>query len=121
MATRLMPARRRWSVAAYRRGMVTPRQVREIALGLPETTEQDHHGRPSFRVRGKIFATLFGSGVMNVMPGEERILAAVAEAPEACREFYWGGRLRAVQVQLEAAHAEFVADLLHFAWSQRAP
>lgn len=101
--------------------MLTPQQVREIALGLPGTTEQDHHGRPSFRVRGRIFATLWKPDVMNVMPGEGRIQAAVAEAPEACREFYWGGRLRAVQVALDAADGEFVADLLHYAWSQRAP
>ncbi len=29
-----------------------------MALALPESVEQDHHGMPSFRVRGRIFATL---------------------------------------------------------------
>lgn len=29
--------------------------VRRIALSLPETTEQDLHGLPSWRVRGKLF------------------------------------------------------------------
>ncbi len=33
--------------------------VREIALGLPGAEEQDHIGRPSFRVKGKIFSTLW--------------------------------------------------------------
>ena len=37
---------------------MSPTDVREIALALPDAIEQDHHGRPSFRVRGKIFATL---------------------------------------------------------------
>jgi hypothetical protein len=34
-------------------------QARRLALALPEAVEQDHHGRPSFRVAGKIFATLW--------------------------------------------------------------
>ena len=38
--------------------------VRKLALALPEAKEEDHWGRPSFRVRGKIFATLW--------PKEER-------------------------------------------------
>jgi len=33
--------------------------VRELALALPGTSEQDHFGRPSFRVGKKIFATLW--------------------------------------------------------------
>jgi hypothetical protein len=33
-------------------------RVRSLALALPETVEQDHFGNPSFRVRGKIFATV---------------------------------------------------------------
>jgi hypothetical protein len=37
--------------------MVAVDRVRELALQLPEATEQDHHGRPSFRV-GRIFATI---------------------------------------------------------------
>jgi len=36
---------------------MTSEQARTLALALPETVEQDHHGIPSFRVRGKIFAT----------------------------------------------------------------
>jgi hypothetical protein len=35
--------------------MVSREQARRLALGLPEAVEQDHHGRPSFRVAGKIF------------------------------------------------------------------
>ncbi len=33
--------------------------VRELALALPEVEEYDHWGRPSFRVRGKIFVTFW--------------------------------------------------------------
>jgi hypothetical protein len=62
--------------------MLTAQEAREIALALPEAIEQDHHGRPSFRVAGKIFGTLWTAEAMNVMPGEGRIRAAVEEAPE---------------------------------------
>jgi hypothetical protein len=38
--------------------MLDSQTVRELALALPQAEEHDHHGRPSFRVTGKIFATL---------------------------------------------------------------
>jgi hypothetical protein len=38
--------------------VVSPHQARSLALTLPEAIECEHHGRPSFRVAGKIFATL---------------------------------------------------------------
>jgi len=34
---------------------MTSEQARELALALPEAVERDHHGMPSFRVRGKIW------------------------------------------------------------------
>jgi hypothetical protein len=95
--------------------------ARRLALGLPGAVEQDHHGRPSFRVQGRIFATLWTSGALNVMAGEELILAAVARAPESCSKFWWGKRLRAVQVDLAAADADLLEELLFAAWRQMAP
>ena len=56
---------------------VTAEQARRLALALPEAVEQDHHGRPSFRVGGKIFATLWDEEHMNVMLDEGGILTAV--------------------------------------------
>ncbi|MBA2262844.1 MAG: MmcQ/YjbR family DNA-binding protein [Solirubrobacterales bacterium] len=101
--------------------MLTAQDARTLALALPEATEEDHHGRPSFRVHGKIFATLWTAEVLNVMPGEERILGAVAEVPQWCSEVHWGGRLAAVSVHLALADRELVADLLAEAWTRRAP
>jgi hypothetical protein len=88
---------------------------------LPEATEQDHHGRPSFRVRGRIFATLWSPTELNVMVEQELILAAVATTPAACSARSWGTRLVAVQVALAVADEELVRDLLQAAWSRRAP
>ena len=101
--------------------MLTAQDARTLALALPGATQEDHHGRPSFRVHGKIFATLWTEEALNVMPGEERILGAVAEAPQWCSKVHWGGRVAAVRVQLALADRELVVDLLAEAWTRRAP
>jgi hypothetical protein len=72
---------------------VSPDEARAVALSLPEAVEQDHHGRPSFRVGGKIFATLWSDERMNVMLDEGGILTAIDSAPHACEQVWWGKRL----------------------------
>src|SRR3954451_9140423 len=101
--------------------MLTADEARALALSFPEAVEQDHHGRPSFRVGGKIFATLGTRTAMNVMVGEARIVAAVEEAPIICSPVHWGKRLAAVRVTLERADAALLDGLLAEAWSRRAP
>ena len=95
--------------------------ARRIALSLPDAVEQDHHGRPSFRVAGKIFATLWDEEHMNVMLDEPGILTAVEAYPAICEQVWWGKRLAAVRVDLGAADEALLADLLADAWERRAP
>ena len=83
--------------------MVAVDDARRLALALPEAVEQDHHGRPSFRVAGKIFATLWDERHMNVMLDEPGIRTAVEAHPGICAEVHWGKRLAAVRVDLDAA------------------
>jgi hypothetical protein len=101
--------------------MTTLAQARALALGLPEATEQDHHGMCSFRVKGKIFATVPDDSHLRVMVDEMEIRAAVAENPNACQEFYWGKRLACVIVDLGAAPPALVRELLSEAWARKAP
>ncbi|MBA2741311.1 MAG: MmcQ/YjbR family DNA-binding protein [Actinobacteria bacterium] len=101
--------------------MVSRAQARKLALALPEAVEQDHHGRPSFRVAGKIFATQWDENRMNVMLDESGILTAVQAAPASCREVWWGKRLAAVGVDLRRADREMLASLLEDAWEGKAP
>lgn len=102
--------------------MLTISKVREMALALPETTEQDHHGMESFRVRGKIFATVPDDHHLRIMLGDEdAIREAVAENPGFCQPFYWGRRLACVLVDLGAADAGVVEELLGDAWLGKAP
>ncbi len=101
--------------------MTTLAQARRLALALPEATEEDHHDITSFRVRGKIFATVPDDTHLRVMVDEMEIRAAVAENPKACQEFYWGKRLACVVVDLKLARLPLVRDLLTDAWIRKAP
>ncbi len=97
---------------------MTEEQVRALALALPEVTEADHHGRPSFRLGTAVLATLWAPGILNVVLGESEARAAVGGAVSLLG---WGKRLAGVQVDLGAADAAAVADLLEEAWTRRAP
>ena len=101
--------------------MVSREQARELALALPEAVEQDHHGRPSFRVAGRIFATQWDESHMNVMLDEGGILTAVQTEPETCEEVWWGKRRAAVRVDLGRVDAQTLASLLADAWEGKAP
>jgi hypothetical protein len=99
---------------------VNTHEARRLALSLPEAAEEDHHGRPSFRVGGKIFATQWDERRMNVMVDEPGILTAVEEHTW-CAERWWGKRLAAVEVDLERADPAVLAELLADAWEGKAP
>jgi hypothetical protein len=98
---------------------VTPGAARELALSLPGAVEQDHHGRPSFRVGGRIFATLWSGERMNVMLDEDGILTALDAYSDACEAVHWGKRLAAVGVRFADADPELLADLLEDAWESK--
>jgi hypothetical protein len=100
---------------------VTEAQAAALALALPEAVQADHHGRPSFRVNGKIFATLPDQRHMNVMLDEPGIRTAVQAHPHACAERWWGKRLSAVTVDLDQGSAELLSELLADAWEGKAP
>jgi hypothetical protein len=101
--------------------VLTLDQARALAMALPEATEQEHHEMASFRVRGRIFATVPDESHIRVMVSEDDIAAAVAEYPEVCAPFYWGARLACVVVDLSAAAAPMVRELLTEAWRRKAP
>jgi hypothetical protein len=101
--------------------MVSAEQARELALALAEAVEQDHHGRPSFRVGGRIFATLWDENHLNVMLDEGGVRTAIHSRPETCEEVWWGKRLVAVRVDLRRVDADTLATLLADAWEGKAP
>jgi len=100
---------------------MTMKEARQVALGLRETTEQDHHGIPSWRVRGKIFATVPDGDHLRVMVDQDDIRAVVAQYPAACEGVWWGSRLACVVVDLRSAPVALVTELLLDAWRRKAP
>ena len=68
----------------------------------------------SFRVRGKIFATVPPDDEhLHVFVDEGEVRAAVAEDPAAFEPLLWGQRLRGLRVR--------IAELLEESWRRRAP
>jgi hypothetical protein len=103
---------------------VTPDDFRRIALSLPETSESAHMDHPDFRVRGKIFATMF-------YPDKD--WAMVKLSPEHQHEFShnesevfvpvkgtWGRR-GATSVWLKKAKKSTLRKALTAAWLNTAP
>jgi hypothetical protein len=95
--------------------------LRALALALPEVVEADHHGRPSFRVAGRILATVPDAETVNVMVTDDVARAAAAARPDCVSLLWWGTQLSGVRVDLSAAPEDVVADLLEQAWQRRAP
>ena len=95
--------------------------ARRLALSFPEVTEQDHHGMPSFRVQGKIFATVPDQRHLHVMLDSFMTHAAVGTDPVACEELWWGKQLSGVRIKLAHVARSLLADLLEEAWLRRAP
>ena len=100
-------------------GEVTEDDVRRLALALEGTSEAPHHERTSFRVGGKIFATMPpDGGSVNVLLGEEDARAAASDP--GVELLWWGKRVSGVRVDLAVADADTLAELLEEAWRQRA-
>jgi hypothetical protein len=103
--------------------MASPDDIRRLALALPEAVEADHHGIPSFRVRGKIFCTLHLAQprmMVKLDPEDQHNLAdghpgVIEPVPGA-----WG-RQGSTFVAYRLADAALIAALLEMAWRRVAP
>jgi hypothetical protein len=101
--------------------MITPAEVRKLALGLPEAVEVDHWGNPSFRVKGKIFATLRvkeKTAVLKMSPEEQSTFGEVH--PEAFEKIAWGTQTW-TKVHLPKVKKVLLRQLLVSAWRRVAP
>ena len=97
--------------------------ARRYALSLPETTEEPHFEKSSFRVRGKIFATVPEGGKhlhLSVDPDEGRAL--IEGQPDAFERIVWGKQDKTdwVRVTLARADRTQVCELLEDGWRRKA-
>jgi hypothetical protein len=96
--------------------------VRRLALSLPETAEAPHHDMTSFRVAGKIFATVPpGGGRVHVFLDDAAVAAYCAEFPLAVSELWWGKKLSGCRVEFAQASAPLLREILTESWRRRAP
>jgi len=100
---------------------VTLEDIRQLALSLPDTTEEPHHNFGSFRVRGKIFVTIPPGGeLLHIfLPAEQRELA-LAMDPEFLEPVHWGSRVLGVRARLPLARKATVLGLVRQAYAFKA-
>jgi hypothetical protein len=97
-------------------------QARSYALALPRATESPHHKYSSFRVAGKIFATVPPDGEhLHVFVDEVEREYALALSPDAFSKLFWGESAVGLRIVLARAKAPAVKRLLHCAWLRKAP
>jgi hypothetical protein len=95
--------------------------VRRYALSLADATEEPHFHFSSFRVGGKIFATMPPSNdLLHVFLPEEERLVAIRSHPDDCEVLHWGKRVVGLKIDLQGANAKFVKDLIRSAYEHKA-
>ena len=102
---------------------MTLEDFRTIALSLPEACEMAHMGHPDFRVRKKIFATIWpkeGWGMVKLTPEQQAVFVKREPATFVPVKGGWG-RQGATSVFLKAAKKAQVRGALLSAWSNVAP
>lgn len=97
-------------------------QARKFAMSLPEATEEPHFDYSSFRVRGKIFATVPPDGtVLHIFVDEDQRAPLISAYPAVFTPLHWGSKMVGVRVLLARANADAVKRLLTQSWLRKAP
>lgn len=102
--------------------MISIDKAREIALSLPEAVEGEHMDHPDFRVRKKIFATLWPEGsraVVFVDPGSHGEL--LQAQPKTFSTNGWSEKYGALNVHLKHVSQKQFRSLVFESWSNKAP
>jgi hypothetical protein len=101
--------------------VISVSQARAIALSMPEAEERAHFGHPDFRVRNKIFATLWpdkGTAVVMITVADQTALLQMH--PQAFSLNAWS-HYGATNVHLRHVSAVQFRDLVRTAWRKAAP
>jgi hypothetical protein len=99
---------------------MTEAQFRRLALSMPGAAEGSHMGHPDFRVKGKIFATIFydeegrESGIVKLTPAQQA--KVVKDTPGIFASVPGGwGRAGATSVHLKEARVGPVREAVRLA------
>src|SRR5262245_5493983 len=97
---------------------VTVAGFRRACLSMPEAMESSHMGTADFRVKGRIFATLYGAdkGLAMVKLKPEQQRAMIGEHPSAFAPIKGGwGRMGATEVRLRSVDAATLRSAIKIA------
>ena len=93
-----------------------------MALALPEATEALHFNMQSFRVAGKVFATMPKGGLqLHVFVDDCTREQWIATYPAALEKLWWGEKVVGLRVNLSLVDGVIVTSLLQSAWMRKAP
>ena len=104
---------------------MTIAQFRRLALSMPEAEEGAHMAHPDFRVKGRVFATLFPRegktwGMVKLKLDQQRVF--VKAHPEVFEPVAGGwGKYGATQIRLDRARVAILRDAMITAWRNVAP
>lgn len=102
--------------------MADQEDVRRFALAQPDALEQPHHERTSFRVGGKIFATMKpGEATANLALPPPLAVELLEQEPDALSPINWGALKGWVSVDLSRASPRLLEELVSAAWTRAAP
>jgi hypothetical protein len=102
--------------------MSSGKELREIALSLPDAEQRETWGSKTFRVRDKIFVIMSDDGTrasVKATRGEQSAL--IAENPETFTFPAYVGRHGWIGVDVHRIGAEHLRELLTEAWRLTAP
>ncbi|WGM38835.1 MmcQ/YjbR family DNA-binding protein [Caulobacter sp. NIBR1757] len=102
---------------------MTADDIRALALSLPLAEEHPHFDRASFRVKGKIFATLPPGGEEVVLKLLPEIKESLRQSdPDAVRPLPGGWDKGGwTLIAIGSMEGPKLADLIRLAWRQVAP
>jgi len=104
--------------------MASADDFRRIALSFPGAEEKAHMGHPDFRVGGKIFATLHGTGtgtgMVALLPEQQELAMEAEPAAFKLASGAWG-RGGSTLVVLSQVSDEWLERGLEWAWRKQAP
>ena len=103
--------------------MIDIKTVRQLALALSEAEEKDHFGMPSFRVKNKIFATLWikdNRAMLKLPLNEQSVFCSYGKNVFFPVPGGWGKK-GATFVELKAVRKDMFKDALTVAYCNVAP
>jgi hypothetical protein len=118
-------ARRLWgALDNSKRTNVTINEYRRIALAQPEAVEKSHMNHPDFRVRNKIFATIYSregrEGALKLTPAQQKEFMTKYPKIFSPAAGAWGRNGYTI-VQIPLATKPVVNHAMRCAWRNTAP